>query len=357
MASIYKRGNVWWGRVRRKGREYREPLKTASRAVAEKRLKDWLERLDAAAWGEKPRRTFDDLALKFMDDHLPLLKPQSARRYQTSLRMMTEHFEGMFLDQITRAKLSEYEAYRRRQSASAPTIRRDLACLSSMFSCAIEWEWLEHNPVAPFLKARRRRGLKEAKPRTRYLSHAEEDALLEAAPPYLRDMIAVAIDTGLRLEEQLSLTWTQIDLKRSEIVLPDTKAGEEQRVPILPRCAQIWTQFPRHIRSPYVFHKKDGSRYGKLTRGLAGAAKRAGIVDLKWHDLRRTCGCRLLQDHGLSMVEVRDWLRHKSVAQTERAYAFLRVEDLHRAVTRGHNSGHRARGFAEKKAGLKDPQP
>ena len=108
MASIYKRGNVWWGRVRRKGREYREPLKTASRAVAEKRLKDWLERLDAAAWGEKPRRTFDDLALKFMDDHLPLLKPQSARRYQTSLRMMTEHFEGMFLDQITRAKLSEY---------------------------------------------------------------------------------------------------------------------------------------------------------------------------------------------------------------------------------------------------------
>ena len=40
------------------------------------------------------------------------------------------------------------------------------------------------------------RGPKEARPRIRYLSHEEEEALLEAALPYLRDVIAVAIDTG-----------------------------------------------------------------------------------------------------------------------------------------------------------------
>ena len=56
------------------------------------------------------------------------------------------------------------------------------------------------------------------------------------------------------------------------------------------------------------------------------------------------------------MVEVRDWLRHRSVAQTERAYAFLRVEGLQRAVNRGHDYGHRARGSAQKQAGLNDPQ-
>ena len=68
---------------------------------------------------------------------------------------------------------------------------------------------------------------------------------------------------------------------------------------------------------------------------LKVAARRAGINDLIWHDLRRTCGCRLLQDYGASMKEVCDWLGHSSVLVTEQRYAFLRVDDLHRRVGGG----------------------
>lgn len=48
---------------------------------------------------------------------------------------------------------------------------------------------------------------------------------------------------------------------------------------------------------------------------------------------RRTCGCRLLQDHRLPMEQVSQWLGHASLAQTQRAYAFLKVDNLHRSVT------------------------
>lgn len=287
--------------------------------------------MDAIAWGDKPRRTFDEMALGFLDDHARNLRPQSLRRYEISLKALTPHFEGLTLDQITRATLAAYEADRRRL-VTASTVRRDLACLSSMFSWAIAWEWREANPVGPFLKARAKRGLKESASRTRYLSREEEVRLLAAAPAYLGPMIAVAIDTGLRLEEQLSLTWDQVSLGAREILVELTKSGKSRTVPILPRAGTILGTLPRHIHSRYVFCKSDGTRYGKLTRGLAGAAKRAGIAKLQWHDLRRTCGCRLLQDHGLDINRVKEWLGHASVVQTERAYAFLRTEDLHAAI-------------------------
>jgi integrase/recombinase XerD len=71
---------------------------------------------------------------------------------------------------------------------------------------------------------------------------------------------------------------------------------------------------------------------------LKAAARKAGIEDLTLHDLRRTCGCRLLQDYGASMEVVSRWLGHSSIVVTERCYAFLRVEDLHRAIEKGREN-------------------
>lgn len=313
-----------------------------------------MDDLDAIQWGDKPRKTFDELALRFMDLHLPTLKPQSARRYKISLKALTPHFEGLFLDRIGTEKLSEFEMARRREVTTS-TIRRDLSCLSSMFSCARDWDWCDKNPVPTFLKARQKRGLREAPPRTRYLSHDEETALLGACTAYLRPLVEFAIDTGLRLEEQLSLTVGQVDFARKEVRVFDTKNHEPRTVPLLPRSFSI-AQDRAQSNGPWLFTKSTGTRYFKLTRGLAAAAERAGIRDLKWHDLRRTCGCRLLQDYGLSIYEVSRWLGHKTVTQTERAYAFLGVDQLHRALEPRTISGtkHAESDAGENGAGSQD---
>jgi len=76
----------------------------------------------------------------------------------------------------------------------------------------------------------------------------------------------------------------------------------------------------------WVFCKKDGERYAEGRRdAFESATRRAGLADLNRHDLRRTCGCRLLQDRGMKMHEVRDWLGHSTVRLTETTYAFLDV--------------------------------
>ncbi len=69
MATTYKRGSLYWGRVQRKGRDLREPLKTTSKSVAKRRLAEWIERLEAVGWGDKPRRLYDDAMRTFLMEH------------------------------------------------------------------------------------------------------------------------------------------------------------------------------------------------------------------------------------------------------------------------------------------------
>ena len=104
------------------------------------------------------------------------------------------------------------------------------------------------------MRRRKKRGLREAPARTRYLSHEEEGQLLAHASPPVQIAVAFAIDTGLRREEQFGLTWDKVDLQVGEILLgTNTKSGKPRRVPLLPRAAQILAQMPRHFRSRYVF--------------------------------------------------------------------------------------------------------
>ncbi len=297
--AVYKRGKIWWVRFQWDGEEVRRSARTSSRAVAEKYERELRDEFGRISRGGKPRRSFEDAALAFMTDHLPTLKPASARRYRASQKALFPAFGELYLDQITKGRLAEFARNRKRE-VSQTTVRRDLACLSSLFACEIGADNIDANPVRDMDK----RSIREAPPRTRYLSHDEEALLLDACKPCMRPLVQFAIDTGLRLEEQLSMEWAGVDLRRNEIRVEKTKTDTPRTVPLLHRSAQLLAHQPRHIASTFVFTKSDGSRYGKLTRGLAGAANRAGIKDLRWHDLRRTCGCRLLQDHGLDIFRV-----------------------------------------------------
>jgi integrase len=347
MAAIYRRGKRYWARAQRKGREYRRSLATTNRAVAERRFREWLEELDAIAYGDKPRRTWEEASERFIREHLPTIKRSAAVRYGVSLKHLDEHFAGKMLHQITSAGMSEFEAKRRAQGVSTSTIRRDLACLSSLLTSAQDWEWIEINPVPDFLRRRAKRGLKEGEARTRYLTEEEERRLLKSASPAVRWAMTLAIDTGLRREELFGLAWAQVDMLRGLIdTTRRTKSGRSRKVPIPPRSAQILAHVPRNLESPHVLVNPDtGERYVQMNKGLKAACRRAGLKDVQWHDLRRTAGCRWLQRDGKSMEEVSLLLGHSSVLVTEKSYAFLDQRNGRRIARRPHKCRHRNSGL------------
>lgn len=330
--STYRRGKIWWVRFQAQGAEIRQSARTASRTVARKVEGDLREQYARIARGGGTRRTYREAMERFIVEHLPSLRPRAAQRYLVSAKALHPHLADLYLDQITKACLGDFIADRRQYVADA-TIKRDLACLSSMFGLAMSWEWIDRNPVA----ALDHRQVKEAQPRTRYLTADEYARLLLHARPYLKPLIVFAVETGLRLEEQLSLRWTDVDRERREATI--VGKGDRKRVIALSAQALGTISGTVHGLSPYVFAKPGGGRYGKLTRGLAGAAKRAGIQDLRWHDLRRTCGSWMLQ-RGVPIHVVSRYLGHASVVVTERSYAFLRTEDFHSAVGTVVGTGH-----------------
>jgi integrase len=350
MAKPYKRGETYWGRVYHKGEEYRKSLETTSRAVAEERLQHWKRELKGSEWGEKPRRTFEEATRRYLAEHVPRLKNERVRAgYIRSLLRFTEHLDGKRLDEISSGILSQFEAARRADGVVDGTIRRDLTVLSGLFSHAILWEWAVANPAASYLAARAKQGMKESDPETRYLSHDEERAFVNyiahkrTTAKGHRDQHAwlmfeaafcLAINSGLRKEEQLSLLWTDVDLEHRQLTIRKeiSKTKRQRSVPILPRSLDLLRALPRHPSSPYVFWLREGKRYTDCYRTLVRHAAKLNLEPLRWHDLRRTCGCRLLQDYVLPMERVSAWLGHQSVKTTERIYAFLDVRHLHAAL-------------------------
>lgn len=343
MPSIYLRGTTYWARVQHKGKEVRRSLETTSRSVAAERLNKFVSTITQGKWSDSKGYSYTAARDKFVKEHCRRIRPRSAKRYITSLVALDAHFQNFTLDEITSSALSEYEAARRDKGRSNGTIRRDLSCLSSIFTCAEEWEWVTTNPVAAYMRKAQKRGLKEAEPRTRYLSHEEEAALLEQiertiagtkntrhlwAYQQLRRAMILAIETGLRAEELFALTWRDVDIDTNRLTVRRelAKSGKQRTVPLLERARSIIDELPR--RGPFVICKKDGTRYKDMYDRLVRMANRAGIPDLEWHDLRKTCGCRLLQDRQMPLEHVSMWLGHSTVEQTRRAYAFLDVRHL-----------------------------
>lgn len=342
--NLIKRGSIWWFRKTWKGQFYWFSLQTENLGNAQERRDRVIQELRAGKWGDQRPRTINEAMERFVTDHFPTLKPKSQKRYALSMVHLVEAFDGINLQDISSANLKAFENKRRNDGVSTSTIRRDLACLSSIFSLAEEEEWVKHNPVKPFLRGRAKKGLTEGEPRTRYLSHYEEDLILGYATPKPEQAITFAIDTGLRLEEQFGLLWSDVDLAARLITVRAevAKSLRARRVPILPRTHALLTAMAEDKKSLFVFTSYLGNRYSPTSHTMYDALQRAvrkenrarhknevtPMEHVEWHDLRRTCGCRLLNDYGYDINDVSKWLGHSSVTVTERSYAFLYAERL-----------------------------
>ena len=106
MAYVYQRGKIYWGKVQRKGHFYTETLGTTSKREANKRLNAWVTRIEIGEWQEKGNKNSFDLLLEsYTENNLDNLTIGTVKRYHSSIKCLSEHFEGIYLDEITAAEL------------------------------------------------------------------------------------------------------------------------------------------------------------------------------------------------------------------------------------------------------------
>jgi len=226
----------------------------------------------------------------------------------------------MRLDKITSEVVSKYRDGRLRD-VSNNTVRLELAFLSVVFEqCAKEWGYKVINPVKQI------RIPKPGKPRQRRLRPGEEDALLAAcaasSATYLHSLVVLAIETGMRFGELVSITWDNVDFAGRTIYLPDTKNGHPRTVPLSTRALGAILTVPIGYKGR-VFSGKPGS----IRAAFGAALKRSGVSsDLRFHDLRHEAVTRLFEK-GLNPIEVGMISGHRSMSMLQR-YTHMHPEGL-----------------------------
>jgi integrase len=231
-----------------RGTEVRQSAHTTSK------LLDEHHRLDR---GGRPRRTYHEALERFTYEYLPTLKSRTQERYRTSFRQLNTAFGTLYLAEITRARLADYASDRMKAGTKGATVRRDLATLSWLCSCAVSWDFIDVNPVKQFSK----RHIREAPPRTTYPTIEQVDRLVAHAPPIVGRIIRFLAETGLRQEAVFGLEWSQVSIQRREVRLTKTKTSSPQVVPLSDAAISTLVATPRHITSPYVFWRRYGVRY------------------------------------------------------------------------------------------------
>jgi integrase len=157
--------------------------------------------------------------------------------------------------------------------------------------------------------------------RTRYLSVEEEEKLMLALVgrlAHLRPIIIVAIDTGQRRRELLSLEKEQVDFNLDVINVKRTKSGKGRTMPMTPRVRETLKCLCEEGDSKYVFpNSETGKAITDVKHSFTSAVSDAGIEDFTFHDLRHTFGTRLAAS-GADVVKIRELMGHASITTTMR---------------------------------------
>lgn len=342
MATYIQRDNGrWQARVRRFG------LPTLSRTFDRKKdAETWATHEEAefnrGAWHD--RRTADSITLyQLLDDYLTVVVPTKRSADAEVLRVRTLQRDPMSrykLSAITPAVVADWRDSRLAGGARGSTVNRELNFISAVLNWARKERMLQiENPVPTIRRP------PSGPARERRLEHDEEQRLMNAlesrsAPtvgakrsgnyrvgtrnPWLKPLVQLALETGMRRGELLALRWENIDLKATAF-LEITKNGDSRTVPLSKKAVSILRTAGKSEKG-VVFPTTPEA----VKKAWKRACAQAKIADLHFHDLRHEAASRLAEKLP-NLIELGAVTGHRDLRSLKRYY-HPRTADLVRKL-------------------------
>lgn len=294
----------WEVRVQHQGKRISKSFKSYRDAQEFERR--YRTRIEDHRVGRTPKYSLSEAFNRWIDEELPRLRAQKS--FRSLLKIILPHVKGRALTEVPEV------AEKIRQAKVGPAaINRRLALLKRVAKLAYRrWKWLEHD-----LGARIELMPGEVR-RSQWVTPLEAKKLLAASSGKIREAIRWALLAGLRRGEILSIE--PHHFKGRAIYLPAhmVKSGRPRSIPIPPELD------PKKF--PFGLYETG------LSTGFQAARERAGLPDIRFHDLRRSYATWLLQG-GAGLKEVQDLLGHTNISMTSR-YLGSSVEHLRGAVAK-----------------------
>jgi len=272
---------------------------------------------------------------EFIDQrYLPYVRHYK-RSWRTDLSLLNNHllprFGKCYLDEISADDVFDIHRQRRASGAAAGSANRLVILLRYVFNLALKWETpgVRKNP------AKGVRLLEENNQRERYLSEEEArrlyDAVHQSDNTMLKYIVPMLILTGVRKRELLDAKWEDFDIERRLWRVPLAKSGKARHVPLSDGAVTVLASMPRQDNCPWAFaNPNTGKPYVSMYYSWDTARKRAGLPDVRIHDLRHAFASMLI-NQGRTLYEVQRILGHTQIKTTQR-YAHLSNATLLAAV-------------------------
>jgi integrase len=249
-----------------------------------------------------------------MDEVTP--SKRGAQREAEGIRfMLRQKIASYSMANLTPSVVAAYRD-ERLKTVSAGTIIRELSILSGIISHARkEWSLPTANPCTLVRKPPTPAG------RSRLLTIDEEARLLaELKPvrrrsPWMVPLVSLALESAMRRGELLSLRWENINLKAQTAYLPLTKNGTARTVPLSRRAVAILEGLPNSGAVGAVFPIS----HMTMHNCFVDACRRAGITNLRFHDLRHTATSRLAERLP-NVIELAAVTGHQTIQMLKRYY-------------------------------------
>ena len=294
--------------------------------------------------GESPRedrkvkRSIPTIAELFADTYLPHLA-LTRRNMDSDLSFWKIHLLPRFgpkrLDELTRDDVIHAQQSMFRAGYAKGTANKWVVQIRYMYNVAKELgiPGTESNPGADIKQF-------AVEGRERYLSVEEAERLRVAVETslntQLKYIVALLLLLGCRKSELLEAKWEHFDLERRSWRIPLSKSGKARFVPLSEAAVSVLEQIPRCQDCPYVVPNPATKKpYSSVFVPWDKARKKAGLPDVRLHDLRHTFASNLV-NAGQSLYVVSKALGHATTQMTER-YAHIADDTLLAAANAAAN--------------------
>jgi integrase len=275
------------------------------------------ERRQELTWGE--------LTELYLERHAP--RKRTAWNDRNMLHRYFEAWQHRRLSSLTRRDVASLHS---EIGASAKyAANRVVALVRKMYNLAGVWGVSRGENPAMGIE------LFPEEKRDRFVQPHELPRLFEALNkepnPYVKTAFLVALLTGARRGEVLAMHWDDLNLEQAIWRIPHTKANRPHYIPLPQPVMAILHGLPHLHGCPYVFPGRDGKGHlVNIAKAWTRIRERAGLTDVRIHDLRRTLGSWLAVD-GASLSLIGRALNHTQVSTTA-IYARLNLDPVRGAL-------------------------
>ncbi len=268
-------------------------------------------------------------------------KASTIRDYKHMADRIKREIGGLRTDRVTSDVIERYRDDLVARKLANRTVNKYLVVLHGIFARAQRRLSLPDNPVALVeRRPARKRGNIDVYSRDEVMALVSNAASIQDGAIFL-----TAAFTGLRLGELLALHWRDIDLDRDSIhvrralsagVVDTPKSGVERSVPLTDEVAKSLAELNERgaFTSPddLVFRGRHGHLHaGRLRERYKKGLERAGLRELRFHDLRHTFGTHAIQT--ADSREVMEWMGHADIRTTQLYLQFRSRSDAAQRIS------------------------